>query len=69
MQKITYKLAEFFIIFIIIPVSFAVQYSVWLKLIIGATGFLYILFILLRIEKNRFKIAPNLSWPSFFKRN
>lgn len=35
---------------------------------IGTFGFLYILFVLLRVEQNKFKIAPNLNWKSFFKR-
>ncbi|WP_033961987.1 CPBP family intramembrane glutamic endopeptidase [Psychroserpens jangbogonensis] len=68
MQATTYKLTEFFFIFILIPVSFAIQYPIWIKMCIGVFGFLYILFILLRVEKNRFKIAPNLSWKFFFKR-
>ena len=68
MQATTYKLTEFFIIFILIPISFAIQYPIWIKMSIGVFGFLYILFILLRVEKNRFKIAPNLSWKFFFKR-
>ena len=68
MQTTTYKLTEFFIIFILIPVSFAIQYPVWIKMCIGTFGFLYILFVLLRVEQNKFKIAPNLNWKSFFKR-
>ena len=68
MQTTSYKLTEFFIAFIVIPVSFAVPYPIWIKISIGVFGFLYILFILLRVEKNKFKIAPNLSWKSFFKR-
>ena len=30
-------------------------------------GFLYIIFVLLRIEKNKFKTAPNLNWKVFWK--
>ncbi|WP_456437932.1 CPBP family intramembrane glutamic endopeptidase [Psychroserpens sp.] len=68
MQTTSYKLTEFFIIFIIVPVSFAIDYAIWIKMCIGIFGFLYILFVLLRVEKNRFKITPNLNWKSFFKR-
>ncbi|WCO00453.1 CPBP family intramembrane glutamic endopeptidase [Psychroserpens ponticola] len=68
MQTTTYKLIELFIIFIIIPVSFAIEYAIWVKMFIAVLGFIYILFVLLRVEKNRFKIAPNLSWKHFFKR-
>lgn len=68
MQSTTYKLIEFFIIFVLVPVSFAVQYPIWIKMSIGAFGFLYVIFILLRIEKMKLKIAPNLKWKAFFKR-
>lgn len=68
MQTTIYKLTEFFIIFILVPVSFAVQYPVVIKMIIGIVGFLYVLFVLLRVEKNRFKMSPNLNWKAFFKR-
>lgn len=68
MQSISYRLTEFFIIFIGIPVSFALDYPFLIKLIIGFFGFIYVLFVLLRIEKNKFKIAPNLDWKGFFNR-
>ena len=68
MQTTVYKLTEFFIIFIIVPVSFAIDYPVWIKMIIGVMGFLYILFVLLRVQKNKFKMAKHLNWKSFFKR-
>jgi len=69
MHSTTYKLTEFFIIFILVPVSFAMDYPVWIKMIIGVVGFFYIIFVLLRIENNKFKIAQNLNWKSFFKRS
>ncbi|WP_431135565.1 CPBP family intramembrane glutamic endopeptidase [Psychroserpens mesophilus] len=68
MQTATYKLTELFIIFMIIPVSFAIDYPLWIKMAIGLIGFIYVVFILLRIEKNKFKIAPNLNLNTFFKR-
>jgi membrane protease YdiL (CAAX protease family) len=67
MKSVNYKLTEFFIIFIVLPISFALQYPWQIKLIIGFLGFLYIIFILLKIEKNTFKIAPNLNWKLFWK--
>ena len=67
MQSTTYKLNEFFIIFILIPVSFAIEYPLWIKMCIGFFGFLYVVFVLLRVEKIKFRIASNLSWTSFFK--
>ena len=68
MSSSLYKLSELFIIFIGIPVAFAFPFNPWIKLCIGLMGFLYIIIVLLRIEKLKFKIAPNLNWKSFFKK-
>ena len=66
MPSALYKLTEFFVIFISIPVAFSFQFNVWVKLSVGLIGFIYIIIMLLRIEKLKFKIAPNLNWKSFF---
>ncbi len=68
MQTAKYKLIEFFIIFVMVPVSFAVPYSPWIKLGIGIVGFSYIIFVLLKVENNKFKMATNLNWKAFWKR-
>ncbi|MFD1613748.1 CPBP family glutamic-type intramembrane protease [Gelatiniphilus marinus] len=67
MQSGLYKSFEFFIIFILVPISFALSYSPWLKLIIGFTGFIYIVFVLLKVEKEKIQISKNLNWKLFFK--
>ncbi len=67
MQSISYKLTEFFIIFICIPVSFAIDFAIWVKMIIAVIGFLYIIYVLLRIEKNKFKVAKGLHWKAFWR--
>jgi len=69
MKSIHYKLAEFFILFIILPIVFVIQFPVVIKMSIGGFGFLYIIFVLLKIEKNRFKVATNLNWRAFWKRS
>ncbi len=67
MQTVNYKITEFFILFILIPVSFAIDYLIWAKLSIGFLGFCYVIIVLFRVEKNKFKMAPNLKWKQFFK--
>ncbi|MFD2823784.1 CPBP family intramembrane glutamic endopeptidase [Lacinutrix iliipiscaria] len=67
MQSKTYKIIEFFIIFLALPVSFALPYALALKLILGGLGFIYVVFVLLRVEKNEFKVNPSLNWKSFWK--
>ncbi|MDD7886158.1 CPBP family intramembrane glutamic endopeptidase [Flavivirga sp. 57AJ16] len=67
MNTAIYKGIEFLIVFILLPVSFAFTYSIKLKMGIGFIGFLYIIYILLRVEKKKFKIAPGLKWLVFWK--
>jgi membrane protease YdiL (CAAX protease family) len=67
MQSSTYKFLEFFLVFIVVPVSFVLNYPIWMKLLIGMTGFLYIIFVLLRVEKKQFKIAKADNWKAFWR--
>lgn len=66
MQSSVYKRIEFLVAFIVVPISFVLEYPVLLKMIIGVSGFLYILFVLLRVENNQFKIAKGLNWKLFW---
>lgn len=67
MNSSIYKVSEFFVIFILIPISFVLSYSPWIKTAIGLFGFLYIIFVLLKIEKKKFKVSSNLNWKRFWK--
>jgi len=67
MKSVTYKLTEFFIIFIVVPICMSLNFSIWLKLGIGIIGFAYILFVLLKVEGRRFKINQNLNWKQFWR--
>ncbi len=59
---------EFFIIFILIPVSFAITYPIWIRVIIALLGFAYVFYILIRVEKFSLKIKSNIDWKLFIKR-
>jgi len=67
MEACFYKLMEFLIIFILIPVSYTIPYAWQLKLIIGLLGFFYVIYVLLKVESNKFKILSNLNWKLFWK--
>ncbi len=67
MTSVKYKIIELFLIFVIVPVSFTISYSPFIKLGIGLAGFAYIIYILLKVENEKFKIAPNLNWSAFWK--
>lgn len=67
MQSVRYKLVELFLIFIALPVSFVFDYPFMIKAILTIIGFVYVIYILLKVEGNTFKVAPNLDWKAFFK--
>ena len=67
MNSIIYKGLEFFIIFILIPTSFALSFSPWVKLSVGLFGFIYVIYVLLKVEHQKFKISKNLDWNLFWK--
>ena len=66
MKAAIYKLVEFFILFILLPVSFSLDYPILIKMAIGIIGFIYVIFILLKVEKLKFQIMPNLDWKHFW---
>jgi membrane protease YdiL (CAAX protease family) len=68
MKSVSYRLTEFFIIFILIPILFTFSFGIWVKISIGLTGFVYIIYTLLRVEKLKFSVASNLKWKEFWRR-
>jgi hypothetical protein len=38
-----------------VPVSFAFDFPIWIKMFLGASGFLCVVYILLKVEKEKFK--------------
>ncbi len=67
MQTIRYKTIELFLLFIFIPVSFIFDYWPILKLIIGILSFIYIVYIIVKIEKIKFNIKKSLRSKKFWK--
>jgi membrane protease YdiL (CAAX protease family) len=68
MKTTSYLLTELFLLFVLLPLSFAVDYPVWIKAILAVFGFVYIIFILRRVERISFRIEKNIAWKSFWKR-
>ncbi len=67
MSSYYYKLTELFIIFIFIPVSFVLPFPLWTKAAISFFGFLYVIYILLKVERAGFKISKHINWKLFWK--
>ena len=66
MQSLNFKLTEFFLIFIVIPVSFVLDFPVLIKAVIGISGYAYVLYVLLKVEHNKFKISKSINWKPFW---
>lgn len=62
-----FKSIELFIIFIVLPICFALQFSIWIKMCIGLIGFIYIIYILLKVEQIKIEISTNINWIFFWK--
>ena len=67
MHTKSYRIVEFILIFVVIPLSFSLHYSVVIKFCIGAVGFVYVLYVLLHVERETFTMTPNLNWKKFWK--
>lgn len=63
-----YKFFEFIILFIALPVSYYFDYSPYLKAGLLLLGFLYVIWMLVRVEKQKFKINKLLNWKQFWRR-
>ena len=68
MQSIRYRLIEFFVIFVLVPISFALEFKIWIKMAIGCLGFVYVVYVLLEVENNKFKIRQHINWKQFWMR-
>jgi len=67
MRTTNYKLVEFFLIFIILPISFVIPYSIGVKAIITLIGLIYIIVVLFKIENIKFNISKQINWKAFWK--
>ena len=60
-----YKLLELFVLFVIVPIVFALDVANWIKAALGILGFVYVIIVLLRVYKKKFKVSKNLNWKFF----
>lgn len=67
MKSTTYLGAEFFILFIALPLSLLLPYSFKIKGISILVAFIYLLFVLFKKTSIKFKIKKEIAWGSFLK--
>ncbi len=68
MTSKSYISLELFILFILLPISLVFSFPVWIKAGLILMSFIYIIVVMLRIEKFSFKIKRSLDWNQFWKR-
>ncbi len=68
MRSTSYRLTEFFFAFILVPLSFTLPIPIGIKMALGLIGFIYVVFVLLKVEQLKFKVGPDLNWKLFFRR-
>ena len=62
-----YKAIEFYLLFVVIPLSYALSYPIVLKVGIGVLGFIYVIFMLVKVEQVSFKLKKELPWATFWR--
>lgn len=67
-QSKHYKSAELFSLFILMPIVLTLPIPFKMKGVLGLLGFAYVIYVLLKVEKLKFKISEHLNWKVFWKR-
>ena len=68
MKKITFLATELFLLFVVLPLSLAIDYPIWIKGSLLLIGFIYVLYILVKVERISFKVKKEIDWNAFKKR-
>jgi len=62
-----YKLSELFILFVALPIAMAIDFSIGIKFIMGVLAFIYVIYILLKVEKRSIRISKSIKWKLFWR--
>ncbi|WP_431157552.1 CPBP family intramembrane glutamic endopeptidase [Winogradskyella poriferorum] len=62
------RLIELFLLFILVPIIMAISsVPIAIKMAMGSAGFVYVIWVLLKVEKKKFKVSKTIKWPEFWK--
>lgn len=67
MKSIRFRLIELFSLFIILPILFSLSFDIIVKLGIGLLAFLYVIWILLKVEGVKLNLSETINWKQFLK--
>ncbi|MEM7084529.1 MAG: CPBP family intramembrane glutamic endopeptidase [Bacteroidota bacterium] len=68
MSNKSYLLTEFFLFFIALPTSLALDYNIWVKSGLVVCGFIYIMVVLKRTLHISLRVNKGMNWKAFWKR-
>jgi len=51
----------------VFPITISIDFHIWIKFLIGISGFIYVIYVLLKVEKIKFKISRTIKWRRFWK--
>lgn len=68
MMSKSYRAIEFFLLFIVVPVSLAFPFDFKIKGLSILVAFIYLLFVLFKKITTRFRMQKEIDWSAFFKR-
>ena len=67
MKSIGYRFVELFLVFVLAPISVVLDISIRAKMAIVAIGFLYILVVILGVERIKIHVKRHIEWKRFWK--
>lgn len=67
MRSTQYVSLELLILLVACPIVMALPVVAFFKIFIGVLGFVYSVWLLLRVEKIMWEVAPKLNWKLFWK--
>jgi len=67
MKSVKYRLLELFIIFVLAPVSLVLDISIRVKIAIVGMGFLYIVGVMLFVERIKIHLKKSINWKRFWR--
>lgn len=62
-----YRLAELFVLFVLVPIALVIDWSIRGKIGLGIVGVLYVIFISIFIERAKFSKPSKAQWLRFLK--
>ncbi len=68
MKQVTFLATELFLLFVVLPISLAIDFPIWIKASMLLVGFIYILYTLFKVEGISLRVKKGIDWNAFLRR-